>query len=168
MADILIRPVERKDLARITEIYNHYVINTPITFHLKPVTIEERSAWVDSHNNGARYRLFVADQSGRVLGFAGTGRFRERAAYDTTVESTIYCAPEATGHGIGSMLYRTLFEAIQNEDINRITAGITMPNDASIKIHTRFGFKPVGTYTENGRKFGRYWDVCWMERPLKI
>lgn len=168
MADILIRPVERGDLARLTEIYNHYVINTPITFDLKPVTPDERAAWVNGHNDGARYRLFVADDGGRLLGFAGTGRFRERAAYDTTVESTVYCAPEATGRGIGSIMYRALFDAIQNEDINRITAGITIPNDASIKIHGRFGFKQVGIYTENGRKFGRYWDVCWMERPLKI
>jgi phosphinothricin acetyltransferase len=167
-AEIVVRPAERSDLARITEIYNYYVINTPITFDLKPVTVEERAVWFDNHNDGARYRLLVAEEGGRVLGFAGTGRFRDKAAYDTSVETTIYCAQEATGRGIGSMMYRALFEALRNEDINRILGGITMPNEASVKIHERFGFKPVGTFSGVGRKFGKYWDVLWMERPLRI
>ncbi len=144
------------------------MINTPITFDLKPVTIEERAAWVDHHSAGARYRLFVADDDGRVLGWVRTGRFPDRAACDTSVETTIYCAPEATGRGIGSIMCRALFEAIRNEDINRILAGITIPNEASVKIHERFGFKPIGTFSEVGRKFGKYWDVLWMERPLRI
>ena len=168
MADIVIRPAERSDLTRLTEIYNHYVINTPITFDLKPVTVEQRAGWFNDHNDGARYRLFVANQGGRVLGFAATGRFRDKAAYDTTVETTIYCAPEATGRGIGSMMYRTLFDAIRDEDIHRIMGGITMPNEASLKLHERFGFKQVAMFSENGRKFGRYWDVCWLERPLRV
>jgi len=168
MEEILIRPAERGDLERMTEIYNYYVINTPITFDLTPVSVASRVPWFDAHSDGARYRLFVAQQAGSVLGFAGTGRFRDRAAYDTTVEATIYCAHEATGRGLGSQLYCALFEAIQNEDIHRIMAGITMPNDASIALHERFGFKEVAMFSENGRKFDRYWDVCWMERPLRI
>jgi len=63
------------------------------------------------------------------------------------------------------MMYRALFEALKDEDINRILAGITIPNDASIRLHERFGFTRVGVFSENGRKFDRYWDVCWMERP---
>lgn len=168
MADIVIRPAERSDLARLTEIYNHYVINTPITFDLKPVTVEQRAGWFNNHSDGARYRLFVAEEDGRVLGFAGTSRFRDKAAYDTTVETTIYCAAEATGRGIGSMMYRTLFDAIKDQDIHRIMGGITMPNEASLKLHARFGFKQVAMFSENGRKFGRYWDVCWLERPLRV
>jgi phosphinothricin acetyltransferase len=117
---------------------------------LKPVTIEKRATWFEHHSDGARYRRFVADEGGSVLGWAGTGRFRDRAAYDTSVEATIYCAPEATGRGIGSIMYRALFEAIRNEDINRILAGITTPNEASVKIHKRFGFRPIGTFSEVG------------------
>lgn len=168
MADITIRPATRADLPRLTEIYNHYVINTPITFDLKPCTVEERAHWFAEHNDGARYRMFVAQddrEKGRVIGFAGSGRFRDRAAYDTTVETTIYCAPEATGRGVGTMMYRVLLDVLKDQDINRITAGITMPNDASIRLHERFGFTRVGVFTETGRKFDRYWDVCWMERP---
>jgi phosphinothricin acetyltransferase len=168
MGATAIRPATRADLARITEIYNHYVINTPITFDLKPFTPAEREPWFDEHCDGRRYRLLVAEEGGRVLGYAGTGRFRAKAAYDTTVEATIYCAAEAAGRGIGKMLYRELFDALTGEDINRIVGGITLPNDASVALHRRFGFTPIGAFSQNGRKFGRYWDVLWMERPLKL
>ncbi len=103
-----------------------------------------------------------------MISYASTGRFRVKPAYDTTVESSIYCAPEAVGRGIGTKLYVALFEVLADQDINRIVAGVTLPNDASVALHRRFGFQPVGTYTEVGRKFGRYWDVMWLERPLKI
>lgn len=109
----------------------------------------------------------VAEENGLVLGYAGTMRFRPKAAYETTVETTIYCAQEATGKGVGSVLYGALFEAIQDEDIHRIVGGYTLPNPASAALHARFGFKPIGTFTQVGRKFGRYWDVAWNERPAK-
>ncbi len=162
-----IRPALLSDLPRLTEIYNYYVVNTPITFDLEPVTPEQRVHWFEEHSNGARYRLLVAEEGGRVLGYAGTGRFRDRAAYDTSVETTIYCAHDATGRGIGTLLYRALFESLEGEDLNRLLAGITLPNDASVRLHEQFGFKNIGIFSEVGRKFGRYWDVLWMERPLR-
>jgi phosphinothricin acetyltransferase len=109
----------------------------------------------------------VAEENGLVLGYAGTMGFRPKAAYDTTVELTIYCAQEAIGKKVGSRLYSALFEALKKEDINRYVAGYTLPNAASAALHERFGFQAVGVYTEVGRKFGRYWDVAWMERPAK-
>jgi len=112
--------------------------------------------------------MLVAVEAGVVVGYAGTARFRAKAAYDTTVEATIYCAHDATGRGIGTKLYAALFDAIANEDINRIVAGITLPNDVSIALHERLGFRRVGIYSEVGRKFGRYWDVIWLERPLRL
>ena len=71
-----------------------------------------------------------------------------------------------TGKGLGSRLYAALFDAIKNEDIRRIVAGYTLPNAASATLHERFGFKLVGVFSDNGRKFGKYWDVAWTERPL--
>jgi phosphinothricin acetyltransferase len=168
MDDVKVRPAMRADLPRLTEIYNHYIVNTPITFDLKPVTVEERARWFEEHAGTARHRLFVAEIEGTVVGWAGTGSFRDRAAYDTSVEMTIYCAPDATRRGIGASMYRVLFDALKNEDINRLLAGITLPNDASLKLHRRFGFTDVGVFTECGRKFDRYWDVIWMERPLLL
>lgn len=166
--EILIRAAERNDLPRLTEIYNHYVINTPITFDLEPWSVERRLVWFEQFANAGRYRLVVSEQDGLVTGYAGTTRFRPKAAYETTVETTIYCAPDAAGRGIGTKLYAALFASLAFEDVHRIVAGYAPPNPASAALHERFGFRPVGTFSENGYKFGRYWDVCWMERPLHL
>ncbi len=168
MPDIQIRPAIRGDLPRLTEIYNHYVVHTPVTFDIEPYTLEKRATWFDQFSATGRHRLLVAEESGVVLGYAGTTQFRVKAAYDTTVETTIYCAHETVGKGIGSRLYSALLEALKEEDVNRIVAGYTLPNDASAALHARCGFKPVGIYTEVGRKFGRYWDVQWTERPASL
>jgi phosphinothricin acetyltransferase len=110
----------------------------------------------------------VAEQDSSLIGYAGTTRFRAKPAYDPTVETTIYLAPEAVGRAVGSLLYSALFEAIAGEDIHRIVAGYTMPNPASAALHERFRFERVGIFRENGRKFGRYWDVVWNERSLHL
>ena len=166
MAELYIRAAVVSDLPRLTEIYNYYVINTPITFDLEPHTVERRKPWFEQFALQGRHRLLVAEQDGGVIGYAGTTGFRPKAAYDTTVETTVYCAHECMGKGVGKRLYAALFDAIAGEDIRRIVAGYCLPNPASAALHARFGFKQVGVFTENGRKFGRYWDVAWTERPL--
>lgn len=168
MPELRVRPAIRDDLPRLTEIYNHYVVNTPITFDIETYTVERRESWFSQFAERGRYRLMVAEENGLVLGYAGSTRFRPKAAYDTTVETTIYCAQEATGKGVGSLLYGALFEALKDEDVHRIVGGYTLPNPASAGLHRRFGFKPIGIFTQVGRKFGRYWDVSWNERPAKI
>jgi phosphinothricin acetyltransferase len=164
------RPALLSDLPRLAEIYNHYILNTHITFNIEPFTPETFRPWFEEHSDGKRHRLAVAVEAGdgRIIGYAGTARFRPKQAYETTVETTIYCRPDGTHRGIGTVLYRALFEWIAAEDINRIVAGITLPNPASVALHERFGFGHVGTFTQNGRKFGKYWDVAWFERPLKL
>lgn len=164
MSEILIRPAEHGDLARITEIYNYYVLNTPVTFDVEAYTTERREAWFAQFGATGRHRLLVAEENGVLMGYAGTTRFRPKAAYETTVETTIYCALEAVGKGIGRRLYAALFEALRDEDIHRFVAGYVLPNAATEALHRQFGFKVVGVFSENGRKFGRYWDVCWTER----
>lgn len=164
MSEILIRPGERSDLARITEIYNYYVLHTPVTFDVEPYTVERREPWFSQFGTTGRHRLLVAEDDGVVLGYAGTTRFRPNAAYETTVETTIYCAQDAVGKGIGKRLYAKLFEQLKGEDIRRFVAGYALPNAATEALHRRFRFKQVGVFSENGRKFGKYWDVCWVER----
>jgi len=164
MSEVRIRMAERGDLARITDIYNYYVLNTPVTFDVEAYTAERREAWFAQFSASGRYRLLVAEQDGIVTGYAGTTRFRPKAAYETTVETTIYCAPEVVGQGIGKRLYSQLFEMMRGEDIHCFVAGYVLPNAASEAQHRRFGFKVVGVFSENGRKFGKYWDVCWAER----
>ena len=164
MPEARIRPAACADLPRLTEIYNYYVVHTPVTFDVEPYTVEGREAWFAQFGTAGRYRLMVAESDPGVIGYAGTTRFRPKAAYDTTVETTIYCAPDAAGKGVGSRLYAALFETLRGEDIHRFVAGYALPNPATAAIHARFGFKVVGVFSENGRKFGKYWDVCWVER----
>lgn len=168
MPTIHVRPAEHSDLPRLAAIYNYFVVNTPVTFDLEPYTVERRAAWFEQFNAAGRHRLLVAEEACLIVGYAGTTRFRAKPAYDTTVETTIYCSHDAPGRGIGSRLYAALFEAIAGEDIHRIVAGYTLPNAASAALHARFGFAPVGIFKEVGRKFGKYWDVAWTERPLHL
>ncbi|SCK39497.1 phosphinothricin acetyltransferase [Streptomyces sp. WMMB 714] len=111
--------------------------------------------------SGARGSAF-----GQVLGFASSSPFRTRPAYSTSVEVSVYVAPEAAGRGIGTLLYEHLFAALEGQDLHRAYAGITVPNAASVRLHERFGFELVGTYSEAGRKFGRYHDVQRYEKAL--
>ena len=169
MIPILVRPATDDDLPALTDIYNHYVVNTPITFDLQPFTVDERREWFVEHSHGGRHRLLVADDGqGQAVGYASTSRFHTKAAYDTTVESSVYCRVDAVRRGIGTALYRALFELLKDEDINRFVAGVTLPNPASLALHERCGFRQVGALTSVGRKFDRYWDVAWLERPLLI
>jgi phosphinothricin acetyltransferase len=162
--EITIRKARIQDVPRLTEIYNHAVVHLPATFDLEPKTVEDRREWFGQFAETGRYRLLVAEEDRLVLGYAGTTRWRTKAAYDTTVETTIYCAPEAAGCGVGTRLYRTLFEALAGGNVHRYVAGYVPPNIASARLHARFGFREVGTFCEVGFKFGRYWDVTWLER----
>lgn len=164
MSNVEVRMAERRDLPRLTEIYNYYIVNTPVTFDVEPYTVERRQVWFEQFAPTGRHRLLVAESGGVVLGYAGSTRFRPKAAYETTVETTIYCAPDAVGKGIGKRLYAALFDLLRGEDIHRFVAGYALPNPATARIHKHFGFKIVGVFTENGRKFGKYWDVCWVEK----
>jgi phosphinothricin acetyltransferase len=164
-----IRPGRRRDLIQVVDVYNHYVAHSPATFEVTPVTASDRVDWMRQHSAGGRYRLWVAvEASGRIVGWATSSPFRPRAAYATTVETSVYCRPECQGQGVGTRLYAALFESIQGEDIERAVAGVALPNPASLRLHRRFGFRRVGTFHRVGRKFGRYWDVAWFERPLRL
>lgn len=166
---VQVRPGRMKDLARIVEIYNHYVKNSPSTFEIEPVKTQDRVSWLEEHAGRGSHRLYVATVSDdRVIGWATTSLFRPRAAYSTTVEASVYCDPGFLGLGIGTALYNELFRSIHGADIERIVAGITLPNPQSQSLHRHFHFIHVGTFTRVGRKFGQYWDVAWFERPLNI
>ncbi|MCP5412592.1 MAG: N-acetyltransferase [Alphaproteobacteria bacterium] len=165
-ANIAIRRAEAGDAAALADIYNHYVRETPITFDLEEKSVADRARWLEQFLAVGRYQCFVAVLDGRVAGWASSHRYNERAAYDTTVLSSIYLAPDAVGQGLGRRLYATLFEALGGQDIHRAFGGITLPNDASLALHRAFGFEPVGIYREVGRKFGRYWDVATYLRPM--
>ena len=167
MGDVLIRRPEPGDLPTLTEIYNHYVRETPVTFDVIPRTLEQRRDWLAGFAASGRYQCFVALKDGVPAGWASSHRYHDRPAYDPTVLTSIYLAPEARGQGLGRQLYATLFQALEQEDIHRVVVGITLPNEASVRLHQAFGFEPVGVYREVGRKFGRFWDVATYLKPFK-
>ncbi len=161
-----IRPAVATDLPRLTEIYNYYIVSTAITFDIEPYTVEQRADWFSHYQPVGPHRLIVAEHDGVVLGSAWSSPFRPKKAYDTTVESSIYCAPEAVGLGLGTKLYGALFDAIAGEGLHRVIGGITQPNEASVALHEKFGFKRVALLTEVGFKFGRFWDVAFYEKAM--
>lgn len=163
----VVRAAVAADLAALTSIYNHYVVHTAITFDVTPFAPEERRAWFDDHDARGRHRLVVAEQDGEIVGYASTSRWRPKPAYDTTVESSIYVRPDRVGRGIGRQLYGALFDTIATEDVETIVAGVALPNSASVALHGRCGFTPVGVFRQVGRKFDRLWDVAWFQRPAR-
>jgi phosphinothricin acetyltransferase len=166
MAEVVIRRVVQDDLPALLAIYNHYVVHTPVTFDVEPRTLAQRQGWLDTFASTGRYQCFVAARDGQAIGWACSGKFKEKTAYETSVETSIYLAPGEQGKGLGRRLYQTLFDALAKEDLHRAFGGITQPNEASVGLHLAMGFSLVGTYREVGRKFGRFWDVAWYGRLL--
>jgi phosphinothricin acetyltransferase len=166
--EVQVRPGVEGDLDALTALYNHYVRETPITFDTAVFTPEERRPWLLSHPEDGPHRLMVAADADtqEILGYATSSTYRPRPAYSTSVAVSVYVTPRAGRRGIGTLLYKALFEALADEDVHRAYAGIAQPNEASTRLHERFGFRYVGTYLEVGRKFGRYWDVAYYEKDL--
>lgn len=165
-AQILIAPSSTADLEAISGIYDHYVRTTAISSDLEPPTSAWRREWFGTFGDRGRHRLLVARDGGEAIGYAASVPYRPRAAYAPSVETSVYVAPSHLGRGVGSALYRALLSELEREDVHRAYAGIAMPNPASVRLHERCGFRRVGYFTEQGRKFGRYWDVAWFERSF--
>jgi len=162
----VLRPASAADLEALTAIYNHYVATSAATFDLEPFTVDRRREWFSHYATTGPHRLIVAERDGRVCGYASSSRFRPKGAYATSVETTVYVEASCQGAGVGTALYRALFDALAGEDLHRAYAGVALPNPASVALHQRFGFETIGTYHEVGRKFGRYWSVQWLEKRL--
>jgi phosphinothricin acetyltransferase len=166
MSDVVIRRVEQRDLPALLAIYNHYVIHTPVTFDLEPRTLAQRQEWLDQFAPSGKYQCFVAARGGDPIGWACSAKFKEKEAYATSIETSIYLGPGEGGKGLGRRLYETLFDALKGQDIHRAFGGVTLPNAASVAVHKAVGFEHIGTYREIGRKFGEYWDVALYLRPM--
>ncbi len=155
------------DAAALTALYNHYIEHSPATFDLEPWTVERRRAeWFTKYSASGPHRLLVAEDGGRIVGMAYSSPWREKAAYASSVETSVYCLDGETGRGVGPALLAALLEALEGEGLHRAFAQITLPNDPSEKLSQRLGYTRVGVLSEAGRKFGRYWDVAIWQRPL--
>lgn len=162
-----IRPARDGDLAELTDLYNHYVVHSHATFDLEPFTVQARRAWFDQYAAAGPHRLLVGEVDGAVVGYASSGTFRAKPAYAATVETSIYLHPGHVGRGLASPLYAALLDLLQREEtVHVAVAGVALPGAASVALHLRHGFHPVGRFAELGYKFGRYIDVQWFHRPL--
>lgn len=159
-----IRPGTEDDLPAIVAILNYTIANSDATFAGKPVTIAERRDWLAQFSLTGPYRLLVARQGDRVLGYAASQPYRDHEGFQETVEVSIALDVSCRGQGVGTALYRALFGYLASERVHVALAGIVLPNDASIALHRKLGFKEVGTFHEYGIKNGRYLSSVWMER----
>lgn len=160
----LVRNARAADAASIFAIYAHYVATSPATFDLEPPS---DAAWAERisrvRSDDGHHVLVAEDEEGTIAGYAYSGTWRERAAYARTVEASVYVA--TPGKGLGTLLYDRLLELIDAGPAHRVEAGIALPNDPSVRLHERCGFRHVGTFSQVGRKFDSWWDVAWYERP---
>jgi len=164
---VSIRSAAADDVPALTALYNHYIENTAITFDLEPWSVERRREWFGQFAETGRHQLIVAETPDGLLGYACSTKFRPKAAYDTTVETTIYVRQDTHRKGLGRALYSELFKRIAPTDLHRAVAIITQPNPTSNAFHETFGFRQKGLLDQVGRKFGKYWDVAWYEKALE-
>lgn len=146
-------------------IYNPVVETSTATFDLTPRTLAEQEQWLVDRS-GARAVLVAVDDGGDVVGFASLSPYRDRAAYATTVEDSVYVADGHQGRGVGRLLLDALVDTARAHGFHAMIARIVSDHEASIALHTACGFEVVGREREVGRKFGRWLDVTLMQRLL--
>jgi len=160
-----IRLATLEDAAAIAQIYAPYVTDTAISFETEVVSAAQIAERMQSHD--CIYPWFVAAEAGdAVIGYAYGTQFRTRAAYRFSVETSIYLEPSAQGRGLGATLYRALLQQLIRQGFTQAIAGITLPNEASVRLHERVGFRLVGVYRDIGYKLGRWHDVGRYACPL--
>ena len=161
-----IRHATAADLTRINEIYNNYIVDRHTSFDHEPWPIEDRVEWFEKYAEEGRYQVLVSAVDDVIAGFASSSRFRGKAAYDTSVESTIVLDEPFIGRGLGEPLLTCLLAQLGREDVHRVYGLIALPNDPSIKLHERLGYRRVGVLDQVGRKLGTYHSVMIMELAL--
>lgn len=162
-----IRDASAADAARLAAIYNHYVARTVVTFEVDPVETDEMRGRVAAVQGDGLPWLVAADDAGDVIGYAYATRWRARAAYRHSVESSIYLAPDAVGRGVGRSLYQRLLERLRADGLHTVIGGAALPNPASVALHEALGFTRVAHLREVGRKFDRWIDVGYWQLQLQ-
>ncbi|PZR68110.1 MAG: hypothetical protein DLM63_05035 [Solirubrobacterales bacterium] len=160
-----IRPACAGDLETIASIYAHYVEQTYITFDLQAPSAR---AWKEKWKAAcaAGYPWMVRERNGVVVGYATAAEFRPKPAYRSTAETTIYMDRAAVGQGLGRALYAAELRELSQRDFHLATAGITLPNPASVILHEALGFTAVGVFEEVGHKLDGWRDVGWWQLRL--
>lgn len=154
-----IRPARREDVPALLDIYNYEVINGVATLDLNTRTLDEWYEWYDAHNRD-NHPLIVGVENGEITGYASLSEYRQKEAYKTTVELSIYVSPNHRKKGVGRALMAHILEIAKNDaGTHCVVSVITAGNEASTKLHAEFGFTCCGTIPEVGMKFGRMLDI---------
>ena len=159
----MIREAKSKDAKAIASIYNHYILNSAISFEEKPIN---ENIIIERINSNEKNKWWIYASADELLGYAYSTKWKSRSAYRYTVESSIYLKPNNFRNGIGTALYTKLLESLKKEGFRRVLAGISLPNDSSVLFHENFGFKKVGQLESVGYKFKKWIDIGYWE--LKI
>jgi phosphinothricin acetyltransferase len=160
----MIRSASPADADAIAEIYNHYILQSVISFEEETVSGRDmlgRMAEIQQN-----YPWLVYEEDGVIAGYAYATPWKNRSAYRYAVETTIYVDTAKLGKGIGARLYEPLLQDLRSRDLHIVMAGIALPNDGSVAIHEKFGFVKVAHYREIGRKFDRWVDVGYWQLML--
>ncbi|WP_143319987.1 GNAT family N-acetyltransferase [Clostridium sp. HBUAS56010] len=156
---MIIRIAEEKDMPELLDIYNYEIKYGVATFDLNPKTMEERMIWFREHNV-ENHPLIVAEEEGKVAGYASLSPYRSKEAYKSTVELSVYIHKDYRRRGIAGRLTKHIIQiAKEREDIHTVISVITGENEASVSFHQRLGFTYCGTMKEVGTKFGRMLDI---------
>jgi L-amino acid N-acyltransferase YncA len=161
----IIRPANGADAERICAIYNHYIAATTISFEEQAVTAADMAQRI-ADVNAAKLPWLVMLDGDTLIGYAYATKWRVRAAYRFAVETSVYLDPQHAGKGAGTSLYEALLAELRQRELHLAIGGIAQPNEASVRLHERLGFKKVAHFEEVGLKFGRWIDVGYWQLKL--
>ena len=162
---MLIRPADHNDLPALMALRNWYIDHSYATFDEQHLSLRQMAQWFTQFNTGP-HRCFVAVADGEIAGYCSSQAYRAHPAFRHTIETSIYVAANAARSGVGSALYQHLFDALRGQDLHRAVVGIALPNDASVALHEKFGFRRIGVFDEYAMKHGQRISSVWMEKNL--
>ncbi len=167
--DLTIRSAVDADVPQLADLYNHYIRTSPATFDTEPHTVEQKREWFAKYSDSGPYRVMVAvEPDGKIVGHSYSSALYPKAAYDSSVATSVYLAPGEVGRGLGTRLWNALYEElVQVPELHQLFALITLPNDASVAMTESCGYTLSGVWKQCGRKFDQYWDVGIWQRPLR-
>ncbi|HFI2473165.1 TPA: N-acetyltransferase family protein [Streptococcus suis] len=161
---INIRSVQIEDAADLVAIYAPYVEDTAITFETQVPTVADFASRIEK--NLKQFPYLVAVEEGQILGYAYASTYKDRAAYDWTVELSVYVSREVRGKGIGGLLYAALEEDLTVLGFKNFLACIALPNPASLALHKKRGYEQVAHFKNIGYKFDTWHDIVWLQKSL--
>jgi phosphinothricin acetyltransferase len=165
MTDPVVRPATDDDVPALNAIYNTYIVDSHVSFDVEPWADDDRLAWFRERRE-AGYPVLVVEDEGEVVGAAWSGPWRDKRAYRLTAESTVVLDKDATGRGVGTLLYRELMQALVAAGFHRVVAIIALPNEASIALHRKAGFVDVGVLDDVGLKGDMWVSTMLLQKHL--